>query len=149
VGFGANQFQLNPVAGPLSHVMVEEQRLVGIGLHQIELAVIVKISHANAASVQLVVNTGFSGNLLEGAVPQISKQTFLLVAAPGAIAYIGPVVCVGDVEAGSSNHRQDQRNIAFGSGGTESIDDKKVLPAVIIKIRKFCRPAPARVTGAG
>src|SRR5436190_20817683 len=65
VGFNPDQFELNPVSSRLGLVMIEEGGLVGVGLIDVEAPVVIEISDADSAAIEVVVHAGLRGNLLE------------------------------------------------------------------------------------
>ncbi len=98
IRFRSDQFQLHPVTGALGNVVVEQRRLVGIGLIKIEAAIVIEVAHADSAAVLIVIHASVGGDFLESLSPQIAKHLFLLIAAPGHVTDVRPVVDVGEVD---------------------------------------------------
>src|SRR5262249_1334909 len=88
----SNQLKFDPVSALGGDFVIKKQRLSGIGLPQVKSSVVVKVRHSDATPIQVIVHACLKRNVFEGSIAQIAEQFLLLIAAPGAISDVRPVI---------------------------------------------------------
>ena len=85
IAFGPNQFQLNRTAYFLQIVHIKHRRFV-VGIHdQVQPPVVVEVGHCNTTAVLHTVRTRWPRNIDELPIPDIRKETLVLVTVPGVL----------------------------------------------------------------
>src|SRR6516225_8801605 len=121
VGLRSRQLQFNPVSCGFTDIVIEQHRLVSVGLKEVQPAVVIKVTHADAPAIEIVIDTRLPCNILEQRAVQVAKQFLPLMSAPRAITDLGPVVEVAEIDAGCRNHPDQYLNVILGTGRTQSV----------------------------
>src|SRR5947209_1004170 len=97
VGCRAHELELDPMPRPCADVAVEQRRLIGVRLVEIEPAIVIEVADADAAAVLVVVDAGQSRDLRKAVAVEIPKELFLLIATPRHRADARPARDVAEI----------------------------------------------------
>lgn len=85
IAFGPNQLQLDRIACFLQVVQIKHWGVI-VRIHdQVQPSVVVEVGHCNTTAVLRIIRTGWPCNIDELPVPDIRKETLVLVTVPGVL----------------------------------------------------------------